>query len=383
MRDVSTMMTKVFPILALGVFSSTLGMGIVSPLLPLYVKDMGATGIWLGIIMAAYAVSNSIINPISGRLSDRSGRKLFLGIGLLACCIVSLGYIWAGNVYELALIRLIHGAAAMTIPVALAYVGDLSPQGEEGKWMGYANAAFFSGFGIGPLMGGIITEHFGMNATFSTMAGLNLLAFFITLFFLPEVRRRKMATSPRLSFKEMSASGMVKGIFSFRISESIGRGGITTFLPVFAAMIGLSISRIGILLAVSILTVSILGPLGGMIADRFNRRALIVLGQSIFVISMVAIPMTNSFEQLLGALLIQGISGAICMPAASALIVGEGRKFGMGSTMSIFFLAMGVGMAIGPVLGGVIADSVSINSVFYTAAGMGVIGTSLFIWFSR
>ena len=380
----STMITKVFPILALGVFSATLGMGIVSPLLPLYVDAMGATGIWLGIIIAAFAISHSIITPIAGRLSDRSGRKLFLGIGLLVSSIVSLGYIWAGNVYQLASVRLINGVgAAMSIPIALAYVGDLSPEGEEGKWMGYAQAAFFSGFGLGPIMGGVLTEHFGMTACFSTMGGLNLLAFLVTLFFLPEVRNKKMATSPRLSFKEMSASGIVKGIFSFRLTESIGRGSVTTFLPIFAAMIGLSITRIGILLAVSILTLSILGPLGGIIADRFNRRLLIVLGQGIFIIAMVAIPVTNSFEQLLPVLLIQGISGAICIPAASALIVGEGRNYGMGSAMSTLFVAMGIGMTIGPIMSGVVADFASINSVFYTAAGMGVIGTGLLIWFSR
>ena len=384
MRDASTMITKVFPILALGVFSATLGMGIVSPLLPLYVDAMGATGIWLGIIIAAFAISHSIITPIVGGLSDRSGRKLFLGIGLLLSSIISLGYIWAGNVYQLASVSLINGVgAAMSIPIALAYVGDLSPEGKEGKWMGYAQAAFFSGFGLGPVMGGVLTDHFGMTVCFSTMGGLNLLAFLVTLFFLPEVSRRKVIASPRLSFKAMRASGIVKGIFSFRITESIGRGSITTFLPIFAAMIGLSITRIGILLAVNILTLSILGPLGGMIADRFNKRLLIVLGQSIFIIAMVAIPMTNSFEQLLPALLIQGISGAICIPAASALIVGEGRSYGMGSAMATLFVAMGIGMTTGPILSGVVADFASINSVFYTAAGIGVIGTGLLIWFSR
>jgi MFS family permease len=88
------MIKKVFPILGLCVFSSTLGIGIVSPLLPLYVKDMGATGIWLGIIVAAYFASNSIATPIAGRLSDRRGRKIFLTVGLVAYSLVSLGYVW-------------------------------------------------------------------------------------------------------------------------------------------------------------------------------------------------------------------------------------------------------------------------------------------------
>ena len=129
------MIKKVFPILALCVFSSTLGIGIVSPLLPLYIRDMGASGIWLGIIVASYFISNSVAVPIAGRLSDRRGRKYFLVIGLLAYSIISVGYVWADNVTQLTLIRLVHGVAgAVTIPIAMAYIGDLSPKGEEGKW---------------------------------------------------------------------------------------------------------------------------------------------------------------------------------------------------------------------------------------------------------
>ena len=71
------------------------------------------------------------------------------------------------------------------------------------------------------------------------------------------------------------------------------------------------------------------------------------------------------------------------MPAASALVVEEGRKFGMGTTIAIFNVAMSMGIAIGPILGGVIADFANINSVFYFAAGISLIGTIFFVWFTR
>jgi len=71
------------------------------------------------------------------------------------------------------------------------------------------------------------------------------------------------------------------------------------------------------------------------------------------------------------------------MPAASALIVNEGRKFGMGSTFAIFTMAMSIGMAVGPLLGGVIADLLNVNSVFYFVAVVVLVGTSLFTWFTR
>jgi len=379
------MMKKVFPILALCVFSSTLGIGIVSPLLPLYVKSMGATGVWLGIIVAAYFISNSITNPIAGRLSDRRGRKRFLVVGLIAYSLISLGYIWAQHVAQLALVRFVQGiAGAVTIPIAMAYIGDLSPAGEEGKWMSFANAAFFSGFGFGPLMGGILTEHFGMSVAFFTMGGLNLLSAIIAIFLLPEAARRKTRGGSRaFSFKELTSSGVMKGLFGFRLAESFGRGGLTSFLPIYAAMIGLSTSLIGTLLTINILAMTLITPLGGMIADRFNRVTLTIIGSFLGTVVLVSVTLTHNFAELLTVMLIQGVGGAIAMPSASALIVEEGRKYGMGSTMSVFFLAMGIGMALGPIVAGEIADLVSLKWVFYTGAIVGLAGTALLISFTR
>lgn len=130
------MIKKVFPILALAMFSSNLGMGMVIPLLPLYGQKLGAAGIWLGVIMAAYGTTSILSTPLFGRISDRRGRKTFLCIGLLCYSLLSLGYIWANSVYSLILVRLLQGAAGgMVIPIAYAYIGDLSPrERRESGW---------------------------------------------------------------------------------------------------------------------------------------------------------------------------------------------------------------------------------------------------------
>jgi DHA1 family multidrug resistance protein-like MFS transporter len=378
------MIRKIFPILALCIFSAMLGIGIIAPLLPLYAEHMGATGIWLGIIFGGFSASRAIVMPVVGRLSDRSGRKLFLSIGLLSYAAISLSYIWAANVSQLTLIRLAHGVASgMVIPIAQAYVGDISPQGEEGKWMGYLNAALFGGIGFGPLLGGVLTEHLGMTPAFSTMSGLNFLAFLGVTFFLPEVSPREMATSSNPSFKQMRTSGVIKGLFSYRLSFAFGRGAFSTFLPILAGVyLGLATSLIGALLATNILLMSLLQGVLGKIADRFNRRLLVILGGITSIVFLALIPLSSSFWQLMCLCALGGISGAISMPAVSALTVDEGRRFGMGSTVALITMAMSIGMAIGPVMGGGIADLANIDSVFYFTAGIVAIGTILFIWFT-
>ncbi len=380
------MIKKVFPILAISLFSSTLGIGIIAPILPLFAESMGATGIWLGVIFAGFAISRTAFTPIFGRLSDRSGRrKLFISIGLLAYAVISLGFIWANSAFQLTLIRLLHGAVAgMIIPIALAYIGDISPEGEEGKWMGYSNAAFFIGFGFGPLIGGVLTDQFSMTVAFATMSGLNLLAFLIAALFLPEIRSRKMAAIPTLSFKKMSASSMVKGLFSFRLGHALGIGAFVPFLPIFAAMyIGLSPTLIGIVLATNTVLASLLQPYSGKIADRFNKRGLVIIGNLIYSLFLALIPFVHNFWQLLELSALGGLGNAVSQPASSALTVEEGRKFGMGSTMAMFSMAFSIGMAIGPLLAGVIVDFGNINSVFYFGAIVGLVGTGLFIWFTR
>ena len=382
-RDVSVI-KKVFPILGLSIFSSLLGAGIVAPLLPLYADGLGATGVWVGMIFGGFAISNAISTPIFGMLSDRSGRKILISIGLFLYSIISLGFVGAGTVSQLVLVRVLQGASGgMILPIAQAYIGDVCPEGEEGRWMGYANAAFFTGFGFGPFLGGILAEHFSMNIAFFSMSGLNFLAFLIVAIFLPEVSRRKSSMSARPSLAKLGASSMVRGLFSFRLTLALGRGSFITFLPIFAAVyLGLNPALTGVLLTVHLLLTSLLGILSGRVADRFNRRTLVIIGSLISAAYLALIPLTRGFWQILALCVFGSIGGAVALPAASALTVEEGRKFGMGSTIAAFSLAFSIGMAIGPILSGVIRDLAGINSVFYFAAVMILVGTGLFTSFT-
>lgn len=379
------MIKKVFPPLALALFSVMLGAGLIIPLLPLYAHSLGANITWLGIISASFFVASVISTPLFGRLSDRKGRKVFIAIGLLCYGIISLSFIWATTVYQLTLVRFLQGiAGGMIVPLIQAYVGDMAPPGAEGKWMGYFNATLLAGFGIGPLLGGTLTEHLGMTIAFVIMAGLSLIAFLIVILYVPNTTDRKMISSPRFSFKEMGQSRTIRGLVGFRLAFAFSRGILTTFLPLFASIsIGLSPAFIGILMAAVILLMSLPQTYGGNLADRFSRFPLVVIGSVTNLVFLALIPLTGNFWQLLTLCLFGSLGTAIALPAVSALIVEEGRKFGMGSTMAVFSVAFSAGMGIGSILGGIIGDFAGMNSTFYLGAGIGLLGTILFIYFNR
>ncbi|MFC2002174.1 MFS transporter [Chloroflexota bacterium] len=378
------MINRVFPILAISIFSCMLGSGIVVPLLPLYAESLGASGLWLGVIFASFPISRTLATPIFGRISDRRGRKPFISIGLLAYGIISLGFIFINTVHQLVLMRLLHGVAgALILPIAQAYVGDISPPGEEGKWMGYANAAFLGGFGFGPLMGGVLNEHLGINAAFLAMGGLSLLAFVIAVFFLPESAPKQSAASYP-SFRDISRSGMTSGLFTFRLTLTFGRATFFTFLPILAAgNLGLRSSLVGILLAAHILLMSLLTIPSGRIADRMSRRFLVVCGGLISSLFLVAVPVGQNFGLLLMLAILGSTGSAIAIPAASALAVEEGRKYGMGFSIALFSMSQSIGMVVGPIAGGAITDFVGITSAFYFGAVVTLLGAGLFMWLSR
>ena len=378
------MINKVFPILAVSIFSCMLGSGIVVPLLPLYAESLGASSLWIGVIFASYPIARVLATPIVGRISDRKGRKPFISIGLLAYGVISFAFMATTLAPQLALLRLLHGVAgAMILPVAMAYVGDICPPGEEGKWMGYANAAFAGGFGFGPLIGGVLGEQAGINAAFIAMGSLSLVAFVIAVLFLPETTRRQSA-SAYPSLRDLSRSSMMNGLLVLRLTLAVGTAAFFTFLPILAANdLGLSPSLIGVLLAANVLLSSLLTIPLGRIADRLNRRFLVIGGCVVSSTFLFAIPLGQDFGALLGIAVLGSLGSATTVPAASALIVQVGREYGMGSSIALFSMAQSIGMVIGPMVTGVVADRAGVDSAFYTGAAITLVGASLFAWLTR
>ena len=83
-------------------------------------------------------------------------------------------------------------------------------------------------------------------------------------------------------------------------------------------------------------------------ADVFNRKGLIIVGSLISLAFLALIPEMQNFWQLLALCIIGGVANALPVPAASALSVEESRKYGMDSTIKVFNMGNGTGMAVGP-----------------------------------
>lgn len=375
---------RTFVILVATMFISMLGFGIVVPLLPIYADQLGASALEIGFINAGFSLALMVSLPFMGRLSDRMGRKVFLCAGLVILTVSSLGFIWAQTPLQLILVRVFQGiGASMHLPIAQAYLGDITPEGEEGKWMGHFSAILFSSMGLGPLFGGVLTDLFSINTTFLVMAALCLIGLIATIIFLPEVVRKTTLEKQSTVFAGLMKSNILKGAFAFQIANGFGMASIMTFLPLFASQnLGLSVSLIGLLLA-SRTPLALLQSFTGTLADKYSRRVLVAAGGAVAIIFTALLPVAGGFWSLLVMHALMAIGVAFAMPAATAYVVEGGRTFGMGTSMAMFMMAMQIGMGVGPIMLGGIVDFTGIESAFYLGAGVILIGIVAFIWFTR
>jgi MFS family permease len=127
---------------------------------------------------------------------------------------------------------------------------------------------------------------------------------------------------------------------------------------------------------------SVIQSYTGRLADMWDRRAMIIWGGVASIAATVLLPFTTDFWTLLVVYIAILISQAFGVPAATTYVVQEGRAYGMGSSMTLFMLAMQIGNGTGPIALGGISDWLGIESVFYIAAvatAAGIFLCTLFI----
>ena len=264
----------------------------------------------------------------------------------------------------------------------MAFIADIAPPQKEGSYMGLFTVALFLGFGSGPILGGISKDFISMEANFLIMGGLCLLALVLVLIYLPRSSSIPQKQQPTdISFSTILQNRNILAICFYRFSNAFCRGSIMTFLPLYAHnVLDLTGSQIGIVISASILLTAFLQLPFGKLADRVNRKVLVVTGSLLYFSIVPLIPHTLTFIQILSLNIFLGFLGAVSLPAASALIVTEGKTYGMGSTMAIFNVAMSMGLAVGPLTSGIILDIWGLSGIFYFCTTFGFLSTVTVAW---
>lgn len=368
------MSDKVSPlyVLSLCVFFSMLGVGIISPILPLYAQDLGAKLSQIGIISSAWHISSLIFTAPVGRYSDRSSKKRVITFGLMVNLVASLLYVFSWNFISLAMVRFIHGFGyAMLSPIAMAYGAEIAPRGKEGQYMGVLMLSMTAGFAFGPMLGGVIRDIAPKNTAFYIVSGFTGLGLMLASFLLPDIKDDTKSEILSTSFRKVLMNKNILAAVFFSLMLNLGIGSIFNFLAMFLSVPknqggpGLTFSAIGLVFSVPFIFSAIVQRESGKMADKMNKTKLIILSGVIGAFSIILLPNMNN---LVGYIFAQSFFWggiALGMPAIRALAVVEGRGAGTGTVMSVLQTSENIGNVLGPLLAGIVAEALGLKAIFY------------------
>ncbi|MCQ9288863.1 multidrug efflux MFS transporter NorA [Staphylococcus gallinarum] len=174
-------MNKQFVILYFNIFLVFLGIGLIVPVLPVYLKDLGLNGSDLGVLVAAFALAQMVISPFGGTLADKLGKKLIICIGLALFAISEFLFAVSHSFSLLIISRILGGfSAGMVMPGVTGMIADISLGKDKAKNFGYMSAIINSGFILGPGLGGFLAE-FSHRLPFFVAGGSGCLALVLSV----------------------------------------------------------------------------------------------------------------------------------------------------------------------------------------------------------
>ena len=374
-------------VLALSVarFGDAVGNSILFIALPLYVGKLSAPwfpfpeSVRVGILLALYGLVSATLQPVMGGISDRLGRRkpLILG-GLLVMGLGTLGFMLAVRFTDLLLLRALQGVGvAMTIPASMALMAAGTHQMSRGGSMGIYTTLRMGGFVMGPLIGGFLQVHVGFNAAFIAGGGFILLGLLLVQLWVREVPAEETGQAPNAPKAPLFDLKLLSpGIIGTATATLLMAGAfsmMTTLEQQFNTR--LNETAFGFSIAFSALMVSRLlfqVPLGRL-SDRIGRKPLIIAGLLLMAPSTAVLGLVTSTLQLTVARLVQGLAAAAIAAPAFALAGDLSTRGGEGRQMSLITSGFGLGIAVGPLLAGVLAV-VSFELPFVVGGGLLLIG---------
>lgn len=142
----------------LAMFMASLDQTVISTAMPRIIADLGGFAHYTW-VSSAYIIASAVIMPITGRLTDMYGRKLFYLIGMLVFLLSSVACGLSQTMVQLIISRAVKGlGAGIMMATGFTVIGDLFAPAERGKYVGYGSAVFGISSVIGPTLGGFITD---------------------------------------------------------------------------------------------------------------------------------------------------------------------------------------------------------------------------------
>jgi MFS transporter, DHA1 family, multidrug resistance protein len=371
-----------------------LGFGGVVPALPLYAKSFGVSASAIGMAVAAYGLARFAGAIPAAWLADRFGRRWAL---ILGGVVTSAGNLWcarAGSYPEFIFARFVAGAGAgLIVTTGQIVLADITTRERRGRMVSIYQGTFIFAAGVGPLPGGLLSEHFGLNAPFLAYAVAGIGAGVVAAFAVGETRdfglpaaRRGAEPGVAMMVQVRRLLGQIGYVLACLVSlanAAARTGGLFSVVPLLGSLrLGLSVTEIGGGLAVGTVIGLLAAYPGGMLTDRFGRKAVIAPSTVISGISMLLFCVAPSYAWFIAASICWGVASSIG-GAAPSVYAADSAQLGMNAiTMSVFRMTGDIGYVAGPLALGWIADLFGASTALVVAAGLLVLAGTAFALFA-
>jgi DHA1 family tetracycline resistance protein-like MFS transporter len=356
------------------VFLDNLGFTVVLPYLYFYILALGGSAFLYGVILASYSLMSFIFTPILARFSDRYGRRKILiaalGLASLAYFVFGLG----GAVWVLFLGRMISGTTGATVPVAQAYVADVTAPSQRLRYMGFVSAAAGVAFILGPAIGGTLSAVFGYAVPSFLVSALAFSNMVLAYFLLPEptsfnlkrtvlpfstligvLRKRKVALLFTIYFVFFVAFVFMQAVLSPWLKAVFGFGSLQTGL-IFFYFGGISAVSQGLLLP--------------FLNKRLSQLALILLSTGVLTVALFALAPSLGLAYVLAVAAFIAFGFGIEYVTLNTLISVNTPKEAQGGALGVAWAIAGLAQTVSPILA---------TAAFYVGSGVGFVGMAFVI----
>jgi len=352
------------------IFLSATGLGTTTFLLPVYAASIGASYVDLGLLGAVGNIVYTVFTLTTGLLLDRFERlRLYTVYAFMGALILGF-FTLADNIPRLVFARALMGVASASFWVsASTLTADISPPERLTQSMGRYNLSWITGFAIGPYLGGLVSSNLGFNTLFLCTASLMVASGLLSQLMLrPRLSLRNRSGSEGLSlapFRRLSAAYLTLLPFTMVL------GIYMAIVPGHLSLEGLTASTVGLLITMT----NVARGLTFVNVERFvawGARRSVALASALLVSGMLVFSYSTGLAGYASALALYGVAAGIMTPVVLDYIAKRCEPGSLGAAMGLHEGVYGVGMFIGPIAGGGLAEVYGPQILYRALAALSV-----------
>ncbi|ASW49314.2 multidrug efflux MFS transporter [Streptococcus suis] len=364
----------------LGNFLTGTSFTLVMPFISVFVEELGVgpgqVEYYAGLAVSVNALAAALMAPIWGSLADRYGRKPMMVRAAFAMIFTMGGMAFVPNVFWLLALRVLNGVFTGYIPNATALIASQVPKDKTGYALGTLSTGAVAGNLIGPTLGGILAEMFGVHTVFLLVGLLYAIVVLLTVFYIREdfvPIKKGEEMSVKEVFEQVKDRQMLVGLFVTSMIIIAAAQAVVPILTLYVRHLGQTDNLLfvaGFIISLpgmaSLVTSGYLGKIGDRIGN--HRLLLIALTYSL-LINVFCVFAENPFQ--LGLLrFMYGFGTGALLPSVNSLLTKLTPKEGISRIFSYNQLFNNLGSVVGPMMGSAVAAHMGYDWVFYLSSGL-------------